>query len=211
MSDFQTQQQAHRVAFGKAITIWMKSNGWSQQVPDDFGKAVGQPGPHNSQISQIQNGKLDPKTNFWVCLGEFNRAVAEKDLKAIKTRSLLDRLHDADAFRLDNGIAATAIDFFGMFIGAAPIPAAYRPKHAEMSEDAVAAANDLLRKHFLAGAWARNVDPEKAMRELIKIVALPTKERPRLRKVLAGWDQYTAEELADGTLMAAMHAWAEKA
>jgi len=211
VADFLANQQSHREAFGKAITLWMKLNGWSQQVTDDFGKAVGQPGPHNSQISQLQNAKLNPKSEFWVCLGAFNQAVAAQDLKEIKTRALMDRLKGADAFLLDDGTPARGTDFFSMFIGEMPIPAPYRHAAAPASQEQVTKANDQLRKHFLAGAWARELEPDVAMKQLWKTISLPTKERPRLKKVLAGWDEYSAAELEDGLLMASLKAWAEKA
>mgnify|MGYP003336940103 CR=1 FL=1 len=107
MPHIPAEQQTLRIVFGKAITLWMRLNGWSQQVPDDFGKAVGQPGPHNSQISQLQNGKLEPKSGFWICLGAFNHAVATQELAAIKARALLDRLKGASAFLMDDGRTCT--------------------------------------------------------------------------------------------------------
>ena len=203
-------QQAQRIIFGKAITLWMRLNGWSQQVPDDFGKAVGQPGPHNSQISQLQNGKLEPKSGFWICLAAFNHAVATQELAAIKARALLDRLKGASAFLMDDGRPATATDFFSMFIGETQIPTTYRQASEPVLEVDAQRINDQLRSDFMAGVRARNLDPEVAMGMLWKTVSLPTKGRPRLKKVLAGWDDYTAEELSDGMLQASLQAWASK-
>lgn len=188
----------------------MKRNGWSQQVPADFGKAVGQPGPHNSQISQLQNARLDPKAGFWLCLAEFNRAVAEQDLSLITDRGLRDRLQGAEAFLLDDGIPAKATDFFGMFVGQLPIPHAYQSQAPVLTPKEVEAANDRLAKLFLDGTRSRGLEPDKAMAKLWTQISIATKDRPRLKKVLAGWDAYTAEELEDGYLMASLEAWANR-
>jgi ribulose 1,5-bisphosphate carboxylase large subunit-like protein len=39
MADIPIEQQAHRIAFGKSITAWMRLNGWSQQTMHDAAKA----------------------------------------------------------------------------------------------------------------------------------------------------------------------------
>ena len=70
MADIPTEQQAHRIAFGKSITAWMRLNGWSQQTMHDAAKAWELQGPYGSQISLLQRGKHDPKPQFWVSLGD---------------------------------------------------------------------------------------------------------------------------------------------
>jgi len=118
MADIPIEQQAHRIAFGKSITAWMRLNGWSQQTMHDAAKAWELQGPWNSQSSLLQRGLLDPKPQFWVSLGEFNAKIAAADLSAITARGLRDRLKESVPYLNANGAPATAVDFFAEFIGA---------------------------------------------------------------------------------------------
>ena len=60
MSDVSHEQRHHREALGRAYSVWMRRNGFSQQTSHDWSAAVGANGPHNSQVSLFQRGKLDP-------------------------------------------------------------------------------------------------------------------------------------------------------
>ena len=106
-------QQAHRDALGKAVTVWMKRNGWSQQTFHDWATAAGSEGPWNSQMSLYSRGRLDPKSQFWVSIGRFNAAVASQDFPCVTNRNLRDRLTDAQPFLNAHGAPASAAQSSG--------------------------------------------------------------------------------------------------
>jgi hypothetical protein len=201
VAEISPEQQAHRVALGKAIACWMRMQGWSQNVPHEWGvemAGVGNQsnGPHNSQISLAQRGKLDGKPGFFIAMGAFNAAIATQDLAPIKGRQLKDRLTGAEAFLLEDGNPAKASDFFAMFIGELEVPTRYAVSDEPMSEQEVSAANDQLRADFKAGARDRMLTPAEAWPVLWKNMALPTKVSSKLKDVLSGWGDFTAEDLS---------------
>ena len=215
MAELSQEQQAHRVALGRAIAYWHRLNGWSQQVPHDWGIAVAgegkqSTGPHNSQISLAMRGKLDGKPGFFIALGAFNAAVATQDMTGVVTRSLMDRLTGAEPFLLEDGTPARASDFFSLFIGELPIPSRYAVSEEPMNEQAVSAANEQLRADFKTGARDRMLTPAEAWPVLWKGMALPTKVSTKLKDVLSGWGEYDAEDLADGLVVASLKGWAKR-
>ena len=64
------EQQEHRIAFGKAVTAWMRMNSFSQQTIHDWATAAETTGPWNSQVSLAQRGKLDAKPQLFVAFGQ---------------------------------------------------------------------------------------------------------------------------------------------
>lgn len=74
-------------------------------------------GPWNSQMSLLMAGKLDPKAQFWVSLAEFNGSVYSGQIHDLDP-GLAKRLQARKPFTTRDGKLATALDFFGMFIGA---------------------------------------------------------------------------------------------
>lgn len=112
-------EQVHaRLTFGAATRNWFQLNRWSQDVPHYFAKQRGLNGPWNSQVSLMQNGKLDPKPQYWLSLEAFNLCVAEADFEGLED-PLIKRLVDKKAFNTDKGEPAKAEHFFMMFIGRA--------------------------------------------------------------------------------------------
>ena len=58
---FDLEVEKARKAFGEAIRVWFKVNRWSQSVPQEFGKALGnQSCCWNAQISQLMSGSIRP-------------------------------------------------------------------------------------------------------------------------------------------------------
>jgi hypothetical protein len=167
-------------------------------------------GPHNSQISLAMRGKLDGKPGFFIALGAFNAAIATQDMTGVVTRSLKDRLTGAEPFLLDDGTPARATDFFSLFIGELLIPSRYAVSDEPMNEQAVSAANEQLRADFKTGARDRMLTPAEAWPVLWKGMALPTKVSAKLKDVLSGWGEYTAEDLADGLVVASLKGWAKR-
>ena len=117
---------------GPVIKAWFKANEWPQSVSEGLARAKGWTvGPWASQISICMSGRLQPKPPFFVALGMFNQAVAERDFAGVTDRRLVDRLragqpivHDdcCPDSRCQAGTPWDAMDFFGCYIGAVSAP-----------------------------------------------------------------------------------------
>ena len=83
MSKARTDMNAEDKGLGQTIAAWFKPNGWAQTFPSS-GPAPGVKGPHASR-SFLKQRKLEPRAGFFKGLGEFNRAVAERDLIRVET------------------------------------------------------------------------------------------------------------------------------
>ena len=70
-------------------------------------------------------GKIDPKPAFFVSLGHFNSAIANKQLGPINDRRTLDRLKAAEPLCHDDGTVYAASDFFNLFCGLVKPPTKY--------------------------------------------------------------------------------------
>ena len=203
MAEIPAEQQQHRNAFGRAITIWMKHNGWSQQTLHDWSVAAGQTGGvWNSQCSLLQRGKLDPKPQFWVALGAFNAAIAAQQFPYVTNRSLRDRLTGAEPFLTDDGDVAAASELFAMFIGEVPLPERYAISAVEPITDKEAKKlSEELRKQFRATAQAQMLSPAEAWAALEPHCAeMSADQQVRFREVLSGWSDFTGEEATTFTV-----------
>ncbi len=187
--------QEERIAFGRVIRLWFKSNGWAQDVPHKFARFAGTPGPWNSQISTVMSGKLDPKPAFFVALGFFNEAVATQKFPAIADRRLLDALKDAEPLCNDDGRPYTAPDFFALFTGLQPLPQRFDKARIITPED----ARELSHAHqqaFEQYASARCITPKQAWDELRSYCGdVPSAQLNKLRDVLTSWDAWSPEDL----------------
>ena len=95
----------------------MKANNLSLQNPHDWSQANGKAGPHNSQLSLCVRGVFDPKAGFFYALARFNQALESSDFQEITDLVTRQRLLNAEPFLTVEGKVATAMDFFGMFVG----------------------------------------------------------------------------------------------
>lgn len=120
-ADFDPYAQ-QRVDFGKLLTAWMKTNGWSQDTFGHVSRAAGHAhmAVHNSQLSRAQNGILDPKPKFFACLADCNALIADqswihRDVPTPVRSRLLNAVPMTDA----DGRVWDAVDFFAAFAGVA--------------------------------------------------------------------------------------------
>ena len=103
---------------GPVIRAWFQKNEWPQNVGEGWAKATDYPwGPWGSQISICMNENLQPKPTFFIALGEFNRAVSERDIVQITDRRLRDRLKNGEPITHPDGTPYRAHDFFRVYIG----------------------------------------------------------------------------------------------
>ena len=197
MADISTDHLAHREALGKAYTIWMRRNGFSQQTSHDWASATGSNGPHNSQTSLFQRGRLDPKPLFFVAMGRWNKAIADQDFAGITKRSLLDRLKGSVPFMTHDDRVATALDFFALFIGEQPIAEQYAaPAEPAYTEADAKGISDMCREGFRRIATDQMLSPKEAWESLKSHCSgMSAAEVTRFREILAGWEDWSADEV----------------
>ena len=106
-----------RETFGDTLKIWFSRNNWPQSITETWAKSVGSPGPWASQISPVINYKLDPKAGFFVALGNFNQAVAERNVLSVTNERVRKLLQNGEPLCHDDGVPYGADDFFKLFVG----------------------------------------------------------------------------------------------
>ena len=113
--------------FGKAYARYRAKQGFSQKNPQQWAKCKNL-NLHDSQIAYLEQGKLEPKSQFWLALEAFNLALANNEMPPTQSgfdKKTRDRLLDAKPFLTAEGKAAEALDFIAIFIGKAPIAQQY--------------------------------------------------------------------------------------
>ena len=108
---------AAREVFGDALKAWFARNSWPQSITETWAKSCGSPGPWASQISPAINYKLDPKAAFFVALGNFNAAVAERNVLSVTNERVRTLLLKGQPLCHDDGVPYGAEDFFKLFTG----------------------------------------------------------------------------------------------
>lgn len=191
-----------RVAFGKVIRRWFRSNGWGQDVPHRLSKFTGAAGPWNSQISTVMAGRLDPKPAFFVAFGAFNQAVAEQSFKGVSDRRLIEQLRGAAPLRDNSGRPCTAPDLFAMFTGLADLPQEHAAQ-VEITEEEAKARSEAQRQAFQRHAREQLLSPREAWDQLRRCCeGMGPDLLDRFRDVLSGWSDWQPSEieamLADG-------------
>ena len=197
--------KAAHEAFGRALGIWLRSQGISQQIPHSWslerrkeGIDDATPGPHNSSTSQLVRGIALPSgVGVFHALENFNRAVAENDLRGIKTRRIRDILTEAEPFMTADGHVADMMDFIAMFAGRQEIAEQYQPGSGYSDEDAKE-ETEKQRKVFKKKAQEQMISPAEAW-EVIEQRCDQIGDKAtiaKFKKVLSGWEDWTAEELS---------------
>ena len=113
----QSERLEARITLGKAEKRWREINGLSQQNAHEWAKAEGV-NYFNSQIAYFESAKLDPKNEYWYSREAYNLAIANNDFPPTQggfSRTVLDRLKQAEPFLNIDGEPATAQDFQAMF------------------------------------------------------------------------------------------------
>ena len=113
--------------FGKAYARYRSKQGFSQKNPQQWAKCKNL-NLHDSQLAYLEQGKLEPKSQFWLALEAFNLALANDDMPPTQSgfdKKTRDRLLDAKPFLTAEGKPAEALDFIAIFIGKAPVPTEY--------------------------------------------------------------------------------------
>ena len=193
------EQQEHRIAFGKAVTAWMRMNSFSQQTIHDWATAAETAGPWNSSTSLMQRGKLDPKPQFWVAFGQLNQDLANGRLKYVTDRKLKDKLVEAMPFLTEHDKPATASDLFSMFIGELK-PAAIYAQPIAIDQSTADKLTQKYRDQFRKLALEEMISPKECWQLIephCKKLKMTAGQVKHFREVLVGFADYTAEELTE--------------
>tara|TARA_B100001250_G_scaffold412641_1_gene444427 strand:- start:324 stop:1100 length:777 start_codon:yes stop_codon:yes gene_type:complete len=127
-----------RADFGQALLSCFKKNDWPQSITESVAKEIGiEGGPWASQVSTAINGKLDPKTAFFIAFGMFNAYIHAADFSKIKDINLRDKLKGSKAFTHNNGKPFDGADFFRLFAGLIEVPKKYKTSDKTFSSESL--------------------------------------------------------------------------
>ncbi len=188
-----------RRAMAHLIHVWHERNGWSHKVLPALAESLDLGKVHNSQISNLRNGKLSsPGPEVFLALGQINTALFE-GIASVRERLVEEHpellkvlLESAIPLVNDEQKPLTAGNLFEIFIGLSPLPSSFDWFIEEGEAVMLSAA---LADHLC------NKTPWRQCRETV-MAAYPVKKsirRERFAAVMAGLRDYTAEEL-DGEL-----------
>ncbi len=189
-----------RRAMAHLIHVWHERNGWSHKVLPALAECLDLGRVHNSQISNLRNGKLSsPGPEVFLALAQAN-ALLYQGIEPFKNHlsqahpELLKVLLDsAIPIETDEGKPIGAGELLEIFVGLAPLPSAF---DWFIEESEATALSTALADFFCKGqSW-------RQCREEV-LAAYPVRKlsrRERFAEVMSGLKDYTAVEL-DGELL----------
>ena len=182
------------------IHVWHERNGWSHKVLPALADCLDLGRVHNSQISNLRNGKLSsPGPEVFLALSQVNH-VLYQGLDGIRDRlidghpELLRVLADSAIPLLgDDQKPLSAGDLFEIFIGLAPLPSFFDWFIEEEEAETLSAV--------LADYLCDRRPWRECREEVMEAYTVQKPERrERFAAVMAGLRDYSAEEL-DGELL----------
>tara|TARA_Y100001968_G_C19429872_1_gene756394 strand:+ start:1782 stop:2453 length:672 start_codon:yes stop_codon:yes gene_type:complete len=182
------------------IHVWHERNGWSHKVLPALAESLDLGRVHNSQISNLRNGKLAaPGPEVFLALAQAN-LVLYKGIELIRDQlqenhpELLKVLLESSIpLTRDDSQPISAGEFFEIFIGLAPLPALFDWFIEEEEAIGISAA---LAECFCQGKqWRQCRDQVMDAYPVSKSI-----RRTRFAEVMAGLRDFTAQEL-DGELL----------
>tara|TARA_Y100001968_G_scaffold149790_1_gene137054 strand:- start:10903 stop:11610 length:708 start_codon:yes stop_codon:yes gene_type:complete len=197
---FRDQLSKGRRAMAHLIHVWHERNGWSHKVLPALAECLDLGRVHNSQISNLRNGKLSsPGPEVFLALAQAN-TILDQGIDTIRDKlidahpDLLRVLRDsAIPIKSNDGKALGAGDFFEIFLGLSPLPSAFD----WFIEDHEAVILSAALSEYLCNGRSWRQCREQVMN------AYPVRKenrRERFAEVMSGLRDYTAEEL-DGELL----------
>ena len=193
------------LTFAVTLKRWFASNDWPQKITDDWARDVGNStGPWASQVCNAMKAKgYNPKAEFFLALGTFNKVVADQELLAITDTKLKDRLTDAMALCLDTGRPYGAAEFWSLYAGLIEPPKAFSPSE-EMTQDDVDALVHLMQDSYRQVSLKYMVGRAEAW-EMVKQalidyghqnqIHIPADDIQLIQETLAGIHEWTPETL----------------
>ncbi len=189
-----------RRAMAHLIHVWHERNSWSHRVLPLLSEILNLGRVHNSQISNLRNGKLSsPSPEVFLALAQVN-TILDQGIESIRDQletnhpELWKSLQDS-AFPLKNdlGCPISAGELFEIFVGLKPLPSSF---DWYIEDQEASALSDALSDHFCKNR------PWRSCKLIIMEAYSVSKSlrRERFAEVIAGLKDYTAEEL-DGELL----------
>ena len=188
-----------RRAMAHLIHVWHERNAWSHKVLPLLSEILDLGRVHNSQISNLRNGKLSsPGPEVFLALAQVN-TILYHGVESIRDQlessypELWKTLQESSfPLKNDEGNPLSAGELFEIFSGLKPLPSSF---DWFIEDEEAAKLSEALSEHFCRNLAWRNckVDVMNAY-SVIKI-----SRRERFAEVIAGLKDYTAEEL-DGEL-----------
>lgn len=186
--------QAAAIAFGEGLRRWRVSNGWSQNTPHDWARAIGIVPVYNSQWSQLETAKLrGPEPKVFRALGAMNHLLAAESYGPITDRRLAGTVKGAHPVTHDDGTPWDAGDFYRAYIGQLEWPMIPERKPL-LSPDEAAAISSGIRESFIKACLDAGSRPGPCRKALLRHV--PSEHAERLGDVLLG-DSWSPEELVE--------------
>ena len=193
------------LTFALTLKRWFASNDWPQKITDDWARDVGNTtGPWASQVCNAMKASgYNPKAEFFLALGTFNKVVAEQELLAITDTKLKDRLTEASPVCLDDGEPYGGAEFWSLYAGLIEPPKAFSQSE-EMTQEDVDALISLMKDNFRQVSLKHMVSPAKAWDMLKEALIdcgnkhgtfIPPDDIQLIQETLAGLVEYTPETL----------------
>ena len=179
--------------------VWHERNGWSHKVLPALVDSLDLGRVHNSQISNIRNGKLaSPGPEVFLALAQANKilhqgiARIQDQLEDVHPDLLKVLKESSSPIYGDDGNPLGVGDLFEIFVGLAPLPSSF---DWFIEDDEALLLSAALSDYFCKGrSW-------RECRDQV-MNAYPSRKpsrRERFAEVMTGLRDYTAEEL-DGEL-----------
>ena len=189
-----------RRAIAHLIHLWHERNGWSHRVLPLMSEILDLGRVHNSQISNLRNGKLSsPGPEVFLALAQIN-TILDQGIESIrdqleKNNPELWRSLEESALPLknDTGQPLSAGELFEIFVGLRSLPSSF---DWYIEDEEASALSDALSDHFCQNR------PWRSCKVTIMDAYAVSKpqRRERFAEVIAGIKDFTAEEL-DGELL----------
>ena len=189
-----------RRAMAHLIHVWHERNAWSHKVLPLLSEILDLGRVHNSQISNLRNGKLSsPGPEVFLALAQIN-LILDQGIETIRDHLAdpypeLWRTLQESSFPLknDNNCPLSAGDLFEIFAGLKPLPTSF---DWFIEDDEAAKLSEALSDHFCQSMpWRKCKHTIMDAYDVSKL-----SRRERFAEVIAGLRDYSAEEL-DGELL----------
>ncbi len=189
-----------RRAMAHLIHVWHERNAWSHKVLPLLSEILDLGRVHNSQISNLRNGKLSsPGPEVFLALAQIN-TILDQGVDLIRDQLCsshpeLWRILQESSYSLknDNGDPLSAGELFEIFVGLQNLPSSF---DWFIEDEEASKLSEALSEHFCQDRpWRQCKASVLNAYSVTKI-----SRRDRFAEVVAGLKDYSAEEL-DGELL----------
>ncbi len=189
-----------RRAMAHLIHVWHERNAWSHKVLPLLSEILDIGRVHNSQISNLRNGKLSsPGPEVFLALSQVN-TILDHGVESIRDQleashpELWKTLQESSySLKNDDGDPLSAGELFEIFAGLRPLPKSF---DWFIEDEEASKLSEVLSEHFCRDRLWRHCKIDIMNAYTVSKIA----RRERFAEVIAGLRDYTAEEL-DGELL----------